>query len=223
MCRTRAVVFVLLVPFVPSGFCDEPPPAQAAALQAFKTALEKGDLKAVAESAAGESGNILRRLADPIAKAKAASDRLDKALTEKPEIGWQNPFAPGVAPLTGQLEIVEIAKEGDSVVARVRYGQADQEESLGIRNEGGAWRVDLPAELARALRPLANPERLERRRKELEQLAEVLNSLAADIETGKRKTKEEVILRLIELASESNLVSAPSESKPSGKPNGSDR
>jgi hypothetical protein len=213
-CTIVTVTFLLVFPMA----ADDATPKQAAALSEFKTYLEKGDLKKLGDKVAGESGNTLRRLAEPFSKAKAASDRLDKALADKPEVGWQNPFAAGLAPLArGQLEIVEITPNGESFVARVRYGQFGQEEAVGIRKEGEEWRIDLPAELARALRPLAKPERLEKRRRELEILAEILNSLAADIEAGKRKTKEEVILRLVELISDGNLFPAP-ESKPGGKP-----
>jgi hypothetical protein len=201
---------------------DETNSTQAMALQSLKTALEAGDVKQVSEHAAGETGAVLRRLADPLAKAKAASDRLDKALAGKPEIGWQNPFAAGLAPLAGaQLEIVEIAKEGNLFAARVRYRQAAQEESIGIRNEDGAWRIDLPQELAKELRPLRDPDRLDKRRKLLEQLAEVLTTLAGDIESGKCKTKEEVTLRLLELIADSNLFPAAPPPKPADKTNAS--
>jgi hypothetical protein len=213
---------VLFFSLAPIAVAEDQLSTQAAALQALKAAIEKGDVKALAQNAAGEPGVILRRLADPFAKAKTASDRLDKALMEKAEIGWRNPFSSGLTPLTGaRLEIVEIGKEGSDFVARVRFGQADQEESLGIRNESGSWRVDLPAELVRALRPLGKPERLDRRRTELEQLTDVLNSLAADIESGKRKTKEAVMLRLLELIGESNLFPPPPESTPDRKTNAS--
>jgi hypothetical protein len=221
---SAAVIAVLLVG---SGFgsatdADEASSTQAIALRSFKTALEAGDVKRVSEHAAGETGAVLRRLAEPLAKAKAASDRLEKALAGKPEIGWQNPFAAGLAPLAGgQLEIVEIAKEGNLFAARVRYRQAAQEESIGIRNEDGAWRIDLPQELAKELRPLRDPDRLEKRRKLLEQLADVLTTLAGDIETGKRKTKEEVTLRLLELIADSNLFPTAPPPKAADKTNAS--
>src|SRR5262249_15650575 len=168
---------------------------QAAAMQSFKSALEGGDIKQLSQHAAGETGAILRRLAEPLLKAKAASDRLDKALAAKPEIGWHNPFAAGLAPLAGSpTEVVGIARGGRMFCARVRYPQSPEEETMGIRNEEGAWRIDLPGELAKDLRPLRDPERLDKRRKQLEQLTEVLNALAADIESGKRKTKDDVTL-----------------------------
>jgi hypothetical protein len=195
---------------------------QAAAMQAFKSALESGDIKQVSQHAAGETGAILRRVSEPLLKAKAASDRLDKALAAKPEIGWHNPFAAGLAPLAGsQLEVVEIAREGNLFVARVRYRQSPQEETIAIRNEEGAWRVDLPSELAKDLQPLRDPERLDKRRKQLEQLTEVLAALAADIESGKRKTKDEVTLRLLELIADSNLFPSAPQPKAGDKANAS--
>src|SRR5688572_2307012 len=68
-----------------------------AALAAFKLAVSKGDLKAAAGLTAGEAGEALRRLAEPLAQAKAASDRLDKAAADR-KLDFANPFAAALTP-----------------------------------------------------------------------------------------------------------------------------
>jgi hypothetical protein len=193
---------------VPVRGQDKPADA-GATLQAFKAALEAGDLKKTADLTAGPAGAALRQLAEPYAKAKAASDRLDKALAARPALGWRNPFAAGLTPLEGaQLEVVEIGQEGPITVARVKYGPRGQgpEEVLGVRKEGDAWRVDLPGELARTLHPLGVKDRLAKRRQGLDKLADIIGTLATEIESAKLTTREGVVLRLVELTGGANLA-----------------
>src|ERR1043165_4607792 len=71
----------------------------AAALGFVKAAVESGAGKALSAHTAGEMGALLRKLAEPYAKAKQASERLDRALKDKTEIGFKNRFTTGLMPL----------------------------------------------------------------------------------------------------------------------------
>jgi hypothetical protein len=177
------------------------------ALKAYKTAIEAGDIKAVAELTAGEYGAILRKMAEKLAQAKANSDRLDKALKEK-DIKFDNPFAAGLAPFADlEFGVVEVGKEGAKAVARIKVGPRGkgQEETVYVQSEGGAWRVDLPADLARHLRPLASAERLNRHLEGLTKLTDLLNTVTGEVLNGTLKTKDEVLLRVVKLCDQYQL------------------
>jgi hypothetical protein len=184
---------------------------RAAVLASFKTALEKGEVKEMAALVAGRHGEILRRLAEPYSRAAAASDRLDAALVEK-NINWSNPFAAGVRPLADlQLDIVELAREDNQDIVRVRFGPRGrtQEETLALVQEGGAWRVSLPADLRKDLARLASREDVDRQAKNLDALAEILETLAREVANGSLKNRNDVVLRLAKLVHEKGLGEKP--------------
>ena len=180
----------------------------AAALGFVKAAVESGDVKTLSMHTAGEAGATLRKLAEPHSKARLASERLDRALKDKPEIGFKNPFSASLSPLADlQYDIVEVGKEDKKVPARVRFGLRGraQEEAVFVHNEAGAWRVDLPGDLAKTLKSLANAERADRQARGLEKLAELLDTLAKEIQDGGLKTKDAVVLRMLALVDDAGL------------------
>jgi hypothetical protein len=210
----RCLIVVLLVglnPGLERVAAQEAKPAGGpeGALAAYKAAIESGDIKAVAELTAGPSGDALRKLAGPLTRAKAASDKLDKVLRDRPEIGYKNSFAPGLSPFADmQYEVIEVEKEGDKVVARIKYGPRGkaQEETVQVQTEAGKWRVDAPAELVKHLRKLSAPGQLERHAQGLDRLADLLDTLATEIENGTLKTKEQVLLRTLDLFAKNKLA-----------------
>src|SRR5262245_7434132 len=122
------------------------PASAAAALAAFKTALEAGDFKGLSEISAGEHGRALRELVTPFLKAKEANDRLDKALKER-KIDFPNPFAAGLTPFAElQFELVDVTTENKQVVARVKCGPRGKaaEENVAVLMEDATWRVTPP-------------------------------------------------------------------------------
>jgi len=180
----------------------------AAALALVRLAVESGDLKALAEHTAGDAGVTLRKLAEPYAKAKQANERLERLMKDKPEIGFKNPFG-DLNPLADmQYDIVEVGKEGVTLTARIRFGPRGkaQEEAILVRKDGNDWRVDLPGELVKQLRAFSAPDRLERQIRGLDKLAEVLDTLAREVQEGKLKTKDAVTLRLLGLVDEAKLA-----------------
>ena len=181
----------------------------AAALGFVKAAIESGDVKALSAHTAGEAGATLRKPAEPHAKARQASERLDRALKDKPEIGFKNPFTVGLAPLADlQYDVVEVGKEDKKTPARVRFGPRSraQEEAVFVHNEAGAWRVDLPGDLAKTLKSLVDAERVDRQARGLDKLAELLDTLAKEIQEGGLKTKDAVVLRMLALVDDAGLA-----------------
>src|SRR6188474_3062794 len=71
---------------------DTKPANPAAAIAAIKQALERRDVVAFAQLTAGPHGATLRKLAQPLKKAQDASDKLDRALADKPALSVVNPF-----------------------------------------------------------------------------------------------------------------------------------
>jgi hypothetical protein len=203
-----SVVGILLVSWQHSSAqTGKPASTPDEALKAYRKAIEDGDIKAVAALTAGEPGTTLRKLAEPLARAKDASDRLKKALEEK-QLKFDNPFAAGLAPLADmEFALVEMGKEGARTVARIKVGPRGkgQEETIYLSAEGGGWRLDPPADLAKQLRALASTERLERRLKGLDQLARILETVAGEVQNGKLKTSEDILLRLVKLGEEQKL------------------
>jgi hypothetical protein len=179
-----------------------------AALAGYKSAIEGGHVVAAAELTAGSPGVAFRKLAGPWTKAKAASDRLDRALAGKPELNLKNPLTRSFAPFVDmEYAVVEASKEGTRILVRIKYGPRGkgQEEVVGLVQEGGTWRLDPPGDLAKSLRRLNDPTVLEKRVKGLGTLAEALDKLAGEIEAGKLKNREEVLARLAVLVSSLEL------------------
>jgi len=207
----RFCVVLVLVVAISSLVLGQEADPRAAVLAGFKSALEKGDVKEVAGFVAGKHGEILRRLAEPYSRAAAASDRLDAALLEK-NINWSNPFAAGVRPLADlQLDILEVTREENQDLVRIRFGPRGrtQEETLALVQEGGAWRVSLPADLRKDLARLTSKEAVDRQAKHLDALAEILDALAKEVSNGSLKSRNEIVLRLAKLVHEKGLGEKP--------------
>jgi hypothetical protein len=187
----------------------------AGALAAFKVAVERGDVAALAAVTAGDTGVALRKIAPRHAKAREASDRLDRLVAERAELSFKNPFTAGLQPLADlQCDILELSESGAATsgakpaLARLRFGPRGkaQEEAIFVRNEQGTWRIELPGMLAKQLQPLTGSERLDRQLKGLEKLAELLEALTKEVQAGTLKTKEAVTLRLVGLVNEYGLT-----------------
>jgi hypothetical protein len=218
-------LFPLLLVFLPLQ--DKAPaktPTPLETVQKMQTALQQHNLKALAEVATLPQANILKDLSEPLEKARTASDRLDKVVREQLKIAYAHPFAASLSPFADRhLELVEIAKDGTQLLARVRYGTAGraQEETIGIYPVDGVYRADLPAEIVRMLQKLARPAGpndppeaapLRREIKRLEKVADILNTLADEIEKQKKwTTRETVTLRLLELVEEKKLAEGAGE------------
>lgn len=204
-------ILLLLV----GGTAAQPPagseratPAQAVA--ALRAALEANDFKTLSQIVPGPDDALLRTLAEPMAKAQAAARQLDEALKEQPNLNFTNPFAAATSPFRGlMLELVEVGKEGNQNVARVKFGpkgQPPREEVLGLVSEGNSWRVSLPGQLARELRRLKSPEtELQKQCGRLEGLAKVLATLAEEVKGKKLKSREAALYRLAQLVDEAKL------------------
>jgi hypothetical protein len=183
-------------------------PGPEKALEAFKAAVEAGNVQDLSQLVAGDEGVGLRQLAEPFDKAKRASDRFDQAMRDR-KIDFKNPFAAAFQPfLDVQFEAVkdEIIRKSDrQYLARVKYGPRGkaQEETVLVQLEGNVWRVGAPLELAKSLPP---KERWERQVKALEKLAQILERLAADIENKKLTSKEQVGILLIRLIEQEKLA-----------------
>jgi hypothetical protein len=199
---------IALLVFAAVAGAQEKADERATVLANFKTAMEAGDLKKLGPLVAGGEGEILRALAEPYAKAKVASDRFDSALKEK-AIAFSNPFAGAVTPLADlQFDVVEFAREDGKELVRVRFGPRGkgQEETLLLQQEQGTWRVSLPTELIKELKPLTKREERDRRAKGIEKLSELLDTAAREVQNGTLKTKEAVALRMARLFEEGNLA-----------------
>jgi hypothetical protein len=199
------------------------PADPAAALSAVKEALEKADVVAYANLAAGPPGAIFRKLAGPLKKVQDASEKLDRAIAEKPALNVINPFANQLNPLVGyQIEIIELFKEGNQQLSRVRFGLANQlkEETLLIAQEDGQWRVSLPGEFLKSANRLT-PERLSKQIDTLSRLADILTNLAGEVSSGKLATREAVMIKLAAAVKDAKLTEAQpgSDAKRNGKPN----
>lgn len=182
--------------------------ARAAALAAFKAAVESGSVKDLAPHVAGQAGQMLRRLAEPYARARASAERFEAALAEK-NISLENPFAASVRPLADlQLDLLEIAKDKEQHVVRVRFGPRGRaaEEVLALVQEEGAWRVTLPAALMKDLQPVLRGNAADQRVRQLETLADIQDQLARDVSNGSLKNRDDVLLRLLVLSREKNLI-----------------
>jgi hypothetical protein len=183
------------------------PPGVVAAL---KKAIEANDLHTLALIASPKVREPLEKLAGPFAKAQAASARLDKAIAERPPLAFINPFAASLTPFAGmQIDLVEITKDGAATTVRVRFvakSQPPREEVLALTTEGASWRIDLPAEVTKPLlRLAAAPDKLQKQAQGLERLATVLSTLTDEVEKERFKTKEALVLRLIQLVDEAKL------------------
>jgi hypothetical protein len=186
------------------------PATPLAAAQAFKRALEQSDLAALSELTAGPLATPLRSLGGPLAKARAAADRLETALKEKPALALTNPFAPSLQPFAGvRFEILEVVKERDQQLVRVRHAARAmpiREEELLLTADGANWRLQLPATLRQQVQELiGHPERLQREMEALEAIAAILNRLAEEIEKNRVQTKADAVARLLQLMHESKL------------------
>jgi hypothetical protein len=218
-------LLALLLPLAVQDKPTAPPPTPLAAVQKMQTALQQHDLKALAEVAAQPHAGTLQTLAEPFSKARKASDRFDKAVRDKLKFPFVHPFAASLSPFADrQLELVEIAKDGTQLLARVRYGTPGSalEETLGIHPIDSIYRIDLPAEITRMTQKLARPAPLAaegqgattplaREKQRLEGVALILDTVAEEIEKGKWTTKETVTLRLLELVQESKLADGLNE------------
>lgn len=194
--RSVSALFIIVTSF--PSLCAQDNDPRAVAVANFKVALETGNVKTLSGLAGGKEGDTLRKLADPYVKAKAASDRLDAALKEK-SITFGNPFAASVTPLADlQLDILEITKEDNQEIARVRIGPRGKtiEETLLLTQEDGGWRVSLPADMLKDLRTLSKKEQRDRRIQGIDKLATLLDTVAKEVQNGTLKTKETVLLRV---------------------------
>lgn len=190
------------------GTAAAPDDARASALAAFKAAVESGSVKDLAPHVAGQAGQVLRRLAEPYARAKASAERFETALAEK-NIALENPFAASVRPLADlQFDLLEIARDTEQHVVRVRFGPRGRaaEEVLVLVQEDGVWRVTLPAALLKDLQPVLRKNAVDQRVRQLESLADIQDQLARDVSNGSLKNRDDVLLRLLVLSREKNLI-----------------
>jgi hypothetical protein len=210
-CHDFATGLLVLALSVPAA----QPPAEIktpqAAVAAVKKALDANDLRALSDLTTNPAATTLRKLAEPFAKTRLAGERLDRALKDKPALAFNNPFAASLTPFADvHFELVEIGKEGNQTVARIRYGPrgaSAPEEVVALVQEGPTWRVDPPQAVVKALRRLAaSPARLDQYTQGLEKLADVLNALAGDIEKDQVKTREAALLRLAQLVEDAKLA-----------------
>lgn len=214
----------LLVLLLPLAVQDKPPaPTPQGAFQKMQTALQQHDLKALAEVASQPHAATLQSLAEPFAKARKAGERLDKAAKDKLKFPFVHPFTASLSPFADrQLELVEFAKDGTQLLARVRYGAPGQalEETLGIHATDSIYRIDLPAEITRMTQKLARPAPVDvhgavaplaREKQRLESVARILDTVADEIEKGRWTTKETVTLRFLELVQETKLAEGAGE------------
>ncbi len=182
--------------------------AGAAALAAFKVAVESGSVKDLAPHVAGQAGQVLRRLAEPYARARASAERFEAALAEK-NISLENPFAASVRPLADlQLDLLEVSKDRERHLVRVRFGPRGRaaEEVLVLVQEDGVWRVTLPVALLKDLQPVLRGNAADQRVRQLETLADIQDQLARDVSNGSLKNRDDVLLRLLVLSREKNLI-----------------
>lgn len=178
-----------------------------AALTAYKQALEKADVLAFANLTAGSPGVTLRKLAGPLRKAQEASEKLDRALADKPALSVVNPFLEEFQPLKGfQLELVELTKEGNLHLARVRFGKTNQlkEETLSVLQEENTWRVSLPGDFLKSVNRLT-PDKLARQIETLTKLTDILTKIAAEVTAGQLTTKESILIKLATAIKEAKL------------------
>jgi hypothetical protein len=186
---------------------DEKPANPDAALAAYRQALERRDVVAFANLTAGAPGATLRKLAPAMKRAQDAAEKFDRALSEKPALQVTNPFLDQLNPLQGfQLELVELTQENRQYAARIRFGRAGKmnEETVSVSQEGDLWRVSLPGDYLKTVQRLP-PERVAQQVEMLTKLAEVLNTVAEEVSSGKLVTKEAVLLRLGRLAKDAKL------------------
>jgi hypothetical protein len=174
-------------------------------------ALEQSDLATLADLMVDEAlAQPLRTLGAALAKARAAAERLEAMVKEKPGLAFPNPFASSLQPLAGcRFEILEVTHERDQQVARIRFGARGmpiREEQLVLVQVGGQWRTQLPAFLQQQVRHLvANPRQLQREIQALETLAEVFKRLADEVEQNRLASKADVVARLLQLIHESKI------------------
>jgi hypothetical protein len=207
----KLLLLLIVVPAVgqtPQKQEDAKPANPTAALNAYKQAIERRDAVGFASLTAGAPGAALRKLAPGLKKAQDASEKFNRALADKPALGVTNPFLDQLDPLQGyHFEVVELTQENRQYLARIRFGRAGKlnEETVSVTQEGDAWRVSLPGEYLKAVQRLT-PERLDKEVQSLTKLADVLNTVAEEVSSGKLTTKEAVILRLAALVKEARLV-----------------
>jgi hypothetical protein len=204
------VVFALLLSPAaaqPPKQGDAKPANPTAALNAYKQALDRRDPVAFANLTAGAPGAALRKLAPALKKAQDASEKFNRALADKPALSVTNPFLDQLDPLQGyHFEVVELAQENRQYLARIRFGRAGKlsEETVSVTQEGDIWRVSLPGEYLKSVQRLT-PERLDKEVQSLTKLADVLNTVAEEVSSGKLTTKEAVLLRLAALVKDAKL------------------
>lgn len=203
-----------------------------AALEAFKKAVDSGDVRALADRTAdvrddkGEKvvqplGTAFREVAGPYVLAKEASDRLDATLranadAKNPEKAgnFRNPFVGSFNAFSDlTCEIVEEptplpSKEAGRMIARIKFGPRGQnpEEPVFVQLEAGKWRVVPPVELAKSIQKLARDDIRKKRVDGYTKLAKVLDEVAGGIEKGTLKTKDDVTLDLIRRFQKENLA-----------------
>lgn len=195
-------------------------PTPQETFQAVNTALQQHDLKTLAKLAMPPHAVTLHSLAEPFARARQASDRLNKAAQDKLKFPYVHPFTASLTPFAERaLELVEVAKDGTQLLGRIRYGPPGRasEETVGIYAVDGIYRVDLPAEIARMTQKLSRPaigdqpSPLDQEKTRLDKVARILDTLAEEIDKGQWTTKETVTLRLLELVDETKLTEGMGE------------
>lgn len=175
-----------------------------AALASYRQAIEKSDPEAFARLTAEAPGNTLRTLAPALKKAQTASEAFTKALGEKPALNITNPYADKLNPLQGyQFELIELTKNKDEHLARVRFGLANrmQEETLSVRKEGEGYRVSAPSVFLKSINDLT-PDRIRKQVDTLNALAGILNGIAEQVAKGQLTTKEAILLKLAQAVKE---------------------
>ncbi len=205
-------IIAALVGSVSQAQAQEKPNSAETALVTYEKALKAGDFKAISDLTSGDSGKTLRKLADAFVKAQAASKRLDDELTGRPSLNLKNPFAGAFTTFNdAQFDLVELEKDKDGkrYFARVSIklgpsGKA-QEETLIVQTEGGEWRVDPPADLAKQLRAYSTEAQIENQIKGLTKLANILDTVAGEITIGKLATREAIVIRIVEESEKQKL------------------
>lgn len=191
------------------GMGQEKPANAADGMVAYKKALESGDVKTLAELTSGKEGEILRAIAEPLAKARAASDKFDEALRDK-SIPLNNPFAANVNPLVDwQFDVVEPPKKvDDKLVFIARFGPRGRtiEEALVASDKEGSWRISAPTDLARTLKPFHDAKALDQHKEALARLTTILSTAQDDVAKDRARTPAIVLLHLAKLVADNKLA-----------------
>lgn len=218
ICRLWCFAGFALVGFaLPAGASE----AEAeAALKQVSDAFKNANLAGVGNLTSGKIGEVLRKLSEPLAKAKAASDEFDLALKAK-NIEIRNLLSASLNPIAdfeyswieGE-KIEEKTAEPGVYRARIKFGPSGraQEEDVEIRREDGVWRISPPAELARQLRGYIpekegeESQQLKRQMDALHKLADIFDRVRDAVSKGAITKREQVYLRLIEEIKKEKLL-----------------